>query len=139
MGKDIHVYLAKHNYETGKNDFIKLYDKNYKYVSVYDRRNYELFEKLTDCDFPTIHPDLMDDELKEIYYQAFPKNKEYTGYFDPEETTLADIKNIVLKHPKKYKILSHFIKRIKNYCIFATENYLFALDSDIKIYYWFDN
>lgn len=133
MGRDIHLHLAKFDKETNlykeiclyrkreKDEFYSYYDEEgnehkitdpMKKVSIYDSRNYEMFDglKCKDPDnygyFPAgyINYDSLDSELREVVEE---KTKT-TGYYDFAEVNLADMKIYVLEHPTVVDYDSYF-------------------------------
>lgn len=183
MGKDIHVRLTKLNKETNLYEELALYkpgieyhyDKegnkiidnpNFQKIYIYDGRNYEMFDGMKEGDeidgygnFPwtSINLNSLEPKLK----KEIEEKQNIQGYFDFYETTLADIKLYLYKHPtvvnyeaeeeeweeqekqnkkpRKINPIQHLFQNICDYGYFA-DNWNWGIEplSVYKVLFYFD-
>lgn len=189
MGMDIHIRLTKYNKETNLFEELTLYkpgeeyyyDKegnkiitnpDFKKVRIFDGRNSEMFYGMKDGNendgygyFPWVPIKLnsLEPKLKkEIEDKMGKEQKEYTGYFDFYEITLADMKLYLNNHPKvadydadeklwdeyfdkggpkpeKTNLIQYLYEEICNYAFFA-DNWSWGIEplSAYKVLFYFD-
>ena len=121
MGMDIHVRLAVYNADTNYYNELVLYkpgedyyyDENgekvvtnphYTRVTIYDGRDYEMFDGMKDGDssdgygiFPWVAVQL--NSLDPLFRKEIKKEMDIEGCFDFYEINLADMENYLFKHP----------------------------------------
>ena len=157
MGKDITIHVLKQTPE-GKWRELQLFSKdtndNFKAVSFFEGRSYELFEIL-EGKYEGFYPSninllTLSDDLKNLINS---EKEEYN--FNFYEANLADLKIYALQHPtvidleadfindlpqKKINPIIPFIDRLETYISFTDTDFGWNLTySDIKIIYWFNN
>ena len=151
MGADIHVNILK-NTKNGWEE-VKLYKKDlendqFHFIDIYPYRNYELFDILSDSDFPCrlLRTELLPPALKE----TIEKEKRDYGFYNFFEANLADIKNYYYLNPLvpdydaddpnalKENPIKDFIDTIINYINFWN-GWGIEFYSDVKIVYRFDH
>ena len=174
MGIDIHVRVTKYNKEKNIYEEIALFrkvnrpersfDKNYPFetVSIYDGRDYEMFDGMKDGDdidgygyFPwtdiklNSYEENFRNEIKEKM-----ENKDKYGYFDFYEISLPLMKLYTNEHPKvvdynyeyddeKDKVMKvnpivNLYDKILSYIDFADEDFFLATLDDYKVVFYFD-
>lgn len=172
MGVDIHIRLLKYDENTNLYKEIALYRKSSSYekypndhpemtkVSVYDGRDYEMFDGMKNGDdidgygyFPWTGMKLNSYE-EAFRNEMIEKQKTELGYFDFYEISLSLMKLYTIEHPKvidynyeydeKNKVMKdnpigNLYDRILSYIDFADEDYFFfsTLD-DYKVVFYFD-
>ena len=157
MGADIHVHILVNKEKEGWERVQMFYKKNedYKSVSPYDCRNYELFSILqgdetyfpsTSINFNTLPKDLAE-EIKTA--------KDLCGYYSFYEFNMADAMLYLKEHPKviddnktwdtdpenpiyKDNPIKSFLEAIEQYINFAQPLGWWGYYSNIRVIYYFD-
>lgn len=152
MGVDIHVRIAMAD-DDGRYEsvdlFRKLTDGSYERVSVYDGRNYELFELLQE-DVPSMA--VMDATLPSSIAKEVRQWREEFGCYGLREVTLADLMLYCERNPKvpdydsevddatKDNPVCGFMRDIISYIDFANPFCFWSgCYGTVRIVYWFDH
>lgn len=171
MGIDIHVRVTKYNKDTNLYEEVALFRKPSKYenhekddpsyvkASVYDGRDYEMFDGMKDGDdsdgygyFPISSIAL--NSYEEKFANEIKEKMSIDGYFDFYEISLSDMKLYTIEHPtvfdfdvevgdnepyarKKNPIVGLY-ENIINYISFADWGFEILPLSYYKIVFYFD-
>lgn len=150
MGIDIHTYLCKYDPEDNLWHELKLYRKDkekIKEVSIFDRRNSDLFGILQNEGFETdmgTFPStkIAYSSLEEEFKERVVKDQEYCYGFN--EVSLSDMKCYIKEHPiilepHRENPVKEFFEECVTYISFADEWFDFTPLSRYKLLYWFDH
>ena len=148
MGADIHVKIIKFSSTENKWKSVKLFTHikdTWDEIPVYDARNYELFDVLTEIDFPRTSINM--NTLPLDLAAEIEENQQETGTYNFLEVNLADAIIYLHSHPtilndkeeEKRNPLKSFLDIIYNYIDFFDPLWnCSAIYSQIRIIYWFD-
>lgn len=150
MGADIHVKIVKFNSTENQWESVKLFTHikdTWDEIPVYDARNYELFDVLTETDFPRTSINM--DTLPLDLAAEIEENQQEVGTYSFLEVNLADAIIYLHNHPtiisdydneeEKESPLKSFLDIIYNYIDFFDPLWnCSATYSQIRIIYWFD-
>ncbi len=181
MGVDIHIKLIRYDEETNFYKELALYHPGIEYhydeegnkiidnpdftkVRIYDRRNPEMFDGMTNGDevdgygiFP--HTSIKLNSLEPKLKEEIEKDIKSIGYYDFFEANLSDIRYYLINHPtvvdyddnekwatwkegqpkpQKTNPIKYLYNDICNYAKFADENWDFNPMSVYKIIFYFD-
>lgn len=148
MGADIHVKIIKFSSTENKWKSVKLFTHikdTWNEIPVYDARNYELFDVLTEIDFPRTSINM--NTLPLDLAAEIEENQQETGTYNFLEVNLADAIIYLHNHltilndkeEEKPSPLKSFLDIIYNYIDFFDPLWnCSAIYSQIRIIYWFD-
>lgn len=148
MGADIHVKIIKFSSTENKWKPVKLFTHikdTWDEIPVYDARNYELFDVLTETDFPRTSINM--DTLPLDLAAEIEENQQEVGTYSFLEVNLADAIIYLHNHltilndkeEEKPSPLKFFLDIIYNYIDFFDPLWnCSATYSQIRIIYWFD-
>lgn len=162
MGTDYHYHIC-HRTKDNKWEEVCLYSKNretgeFEPVYISYGRNHSLYKYLHEREMvKKFSVDCAAGTFKELLEDRFPKNKDFTGYFDLEYVNFADLQIFVYKNPcikyddydeyndedydDNYMIdnpLTILIKDVEKYIDLATDSYDSAVASDYSIVMYCD-